>query len=132
MRDRFRLGEFDPPEMVPWSQLSRDVICSPQHRALALRAARESIVLLKNKDNFLPLDKTRLKKIAVIGPHADLFTPGGYSGRPDKPVNPLAGIKNRAAAGTEILYARGCEIRGGTLTTVDQETGFSGGATERL
>jgi beta-glucosidase-like glycosyl hydrolase len=132
MRDRFRLGEFDSPERVPWSKLSKDVICSPRHRELALKAARESIVLLKNKDNFLPLDKTKLKKIAVIGPHADLFTPGGYSGRADKPVNPLQGIKNRAAGGTEILYARGCEIRGGTLVTVDQETDFSGGASVKL
>ncbi len=57
LRDRFRLGEFDPPEMVPYSKISPSVICSPEHRALALKAARESIVLLTNKDNFLPLGR---------------------------------------------------------------------------
>ena len=67
-------------------------------------------MLLKNQDNFLPLDKTKLKRIAVIGPHAAMFTPGAYSGKPDKPVNPLQGLKNRAGADAEILYAKGCEI----------------------
>src|SRR5512136_2481035 len=114
MRDRFRLGEFDPPEMVPYSKISPSVICSPEHRALALKAARESIVLLTNRDGLLPLGKGERSfaptKIAVIGPHADLFTPGGYSGRADNPVTPLQGIKNRAAAGTEVLYSKGCEI----------------------
>src|SRR5206468_4235359 len=59
---------------------------------------------------FLPLDRTKLRKIAVIGPHADLFTAGGYSGKADKPVKPLQGIRNRAAKETEIVYAKGCEI----------------------
>ena len=112
LRDRFRLGEFDPPEMVPYSKISPDVICSPEHRALALKVAQESIVLLKNDGNLLPLDKSKLKKIAVIGPHADLFTPGGYSGKAQNPVKPLQGIKNRAAAGTEVVYAKGCDIAG--------------------
>jgi len=130
MRDRFRLGEFDPPAMVPYSRISPDVICSPKHRELALKAAHKSIVLLSNKDGLLPLDKTRLTKIAVIGPHADLFTPGGYSGKADNPVRPLQGIKNRAAQGTEVLYAKGCEITGmgGAKVTVDRESGFSKGA----
>ncbi|MCX5644410.1 MAG: family 78 glycoside hydrolase catalytic domain [Phycisphaerae bacterium] len=110
MRDRFRLGEFDPPEMVPYSKISPSVICSPEHRALALEAARESIVLLTNRNGLLPLDKSKLKKIAVIGPHADLFTPGGYSGKADNPVTPLQGITNRAAPATEILCSQGCEI----------------------
>jgi beta-glucosidase len=117
MRDRIRLGEFDPPALVPFSKISTNEICSPEHRALALKAARESIVLLVNRDNFLPLDKSRLKKIAVIGPHADTFTTGGYSGRADKPVKPLQGIKNRAAGGTEVRYAPGCDITGGTGAT---------------
>jgi len=121
LRDRFRLGEFDPPEMVPYSKISPSVICSSEHRALALKAARESIVLLTNKDSFLPLDKSKLKKIAVIGPHADLFTPGGYSGRADNPVNPLQGIKNRATEGTEILYAKGCEIARRTASRSGKE-----------
>ena len=110
MRDRFRLGEFDPPEMVPYSKISPGVIGSPAHRKLALRTAQQSIVLLSNAGGLLPLDKGKLKTIAVIGPHADLFTPGGYSGKTKDPVKPLQGIRNRAAPGTEILYALGGEI----------------------
>jgi beta-glucosidase len=110
MRDRFRLGEFDPPAMVPYSRIPTNVICSPEHRQLALKTAQKSIVLLSNKRHFLPLDKSKLKTIAVIGPHADLFTPGGYSGKVKNPVTPLQGIKNRVGQGTEILYVKGAEI----------------------
>jgi beta-glucosidase len=132
LRDRFRLGEFDPPEMVPFSRISPDVICSAEHRALALKAAQKSIVLLTNRNGFLPLNRAGLKKIAVIGPHADMFTPGGYSGRADNPVNPLQGIRNRAGAGIEIVYARGCGITPRAATQVDRETGFSRGASVKL
>lgn len=110
MRDRFRLGEFDPPAMVPYSKISPAVIGSPEHRKLALKAAQESIVLLANRDHFLPLDKAKVKTIAVIGPHAKSFMAGGYSGKPVDPVSPLQGIRNRAAQGTQILYALGGEI----------------------
>jgi beta-glucosidase len=113
MRDRFRLGEFDPFAMVPYSKIPLSVICSPEHRKLALLTAQKSIVLLKNKNNFLPLDKSSLKTIAVIGPHANMFTDGGYSGKVINPVTPLQGIKNRAATGTEILYTAGAEISAG-------------------
>jgi len=107
---RFRLGEFDPQEMVPYSKIPMSVICSPEHRQLSLKVAQKSIVLLKNAGNFLPLDKNKLKILAVIGPHATIFTAGGYSGRVKDPITPLQGIKNRAASGTEILYAVGAEM----------------------
>jgi len=110
MRDRFRLGEFDPPEMVPYSRIPFSIICRPEHRQLSLQVAQKSIVLLKNKDGLLPLNKDSLKTIAVIGPHADVFTPGGYSGKAKDPVTPLQGIRNRAAKSTEILCAVGGEI----------------------
>ena len=112
LRARFRLGEFDPPEMVPYSKISPKVICSPEHRALSLRTARETIVLLSNKGNILPLDRSKVKTIAVIGPHAAMFTAGGYSGKAKDPVTPLEGMRNLAAPGTEIVYAKGCEITG--------------------
>ncbi|MDQ2719879.1 MAG: glycoside hydrolase family 3 C-terminal domain-containing protein [Bacteroidota bacterium] len=108
--NRFRLGEFDPPSMVPYSKISPDVIGSAEHRELALKTAQESIVLLTNKNQILPLDKNKIKTIAVIGPHADLFTAGGYSGRVTNPVTPMQGIKNRMSPGTKILYVKGCEI----------------------
>jgi beta-glucosidase len=110
MRDRFRTGEFDPPAVVPYSKIPFSVVCSPEHRALSLKVAQKSIVLLKNKDNFLPLDKNNIKTIAVIGPHANIFTSGGYSGIAANPVTPLQGIYNRAEYGTEILYAAGAQI----------------------
>jgi beta-glucosidase len=107
---RFRLGEFDPPELVPYSTIPFSEVRHPDHRALSLEVAQKSIVLLKNEDNFLPLDKNTVKTIAVIGPHAAIFHAGGYSGIAANPVTPLQGIHNRAKYGTEILYAAGSEI----------------------
>jgi beta-glucosidase len=109
LRVRMKLGEFDPQDRNPYSRISPDVIGNAEHRQLALEAARKAIVLLENRNAFLPLDKAKLKTIAVIGPHADLFTPGSYSGKVTDPVNPLQGIRNRAA-GAEILPAVGCGI----------------------
>jgi beta-glucosidase len=110
MRDRFLLGEFDPQEMVPYSKIPVSVIGNAGHVALSLKAAQESMVLLTNKNHILPLNKDKIKTIAVIGPHANLFTAGGYSGRPIDAINPIQGIKNRMAPGTEIIYAAGAEI----------------------
>jgi beta-glucosidase len=111
LRTRMRLGEFDPQEKNPYGRISTNVICSPEHRRLALKAAREAVVLLENKNDFLPLDKARLKTVAVIGPHADLFTAGGYSGRAKDPVKPLQGIRNHLPGG-EIIHVAGCAIAG--------------------
>ena len=111
LKVRFRLGEFDPPSMVPYTRISPSIIDSTEHRQLALRTARESIVLLTNHNNFLPLDRTRIKTIAVIGPHANFAMMGiGYTGLASKFVVPLEGIKNKVAPGTEVLYAQGSGI----------------------
>ncbi|HEX3992884.1 MAG TPA: glycoside hydrolase family 3 N-terminal domain-containing protein, partial [Acetobacteraceae bacterium] len=91
---RFLLGEFDPPSSVPWTSLSADIIEGQDHRELAREAARQSLVLLKNEGTLLPLDKNKLKKIAVIGPMADSCHLGGYSGRATILVSPRAGIAN--------------------------------------
>ncbi|MEI7908174.1 MAG: glycoside hydrolase family 3 C-terminal domain-containing protein [Verrucomicrobiota bacterium] len=107
LRVRMRLGEFDPHDLVPYSKISPAVICSPHHRAVALEAARQSIVLLENRAGFLPLDRAKLKRIAVIGPLADHLETNNYNGKADTTVTALQGIKDRAATGTEILYARG-------------------------
>ncbi|MGC9261149.1 MAG: glycoside hydrolase family 3 C-terminal domain-containing protein [Phycisphaerae bacterium] len=88
---RFLLGEFDPPEQVPYNRIGFDVVNSPAHQALALEAARQSMVLLKNENSFLPLDKSSLRKVAVIGPLAG-FHLGGYSGSPSIQISPLDGI----------------------------------------
>ena len=111
LKVRFRLGEFDPPEMVPYNKISPSVIDSSAHREAALRTAHESIVLLTNKDGFLPLNKSKIKTIAVIGPHADRALMGiGYTGLASKFIKPLDGIKNKIAPGTEVLYAVGSDI----------------------
>ncbi len=108
MTARFRLGMFDPPEMVTYSRIPYSENDSPAHRALSLKAAHESMVLLKNENNTLPLEKN-LKTIAVIGPNADALETllGNYNGTPSKYVTPLAGIKSKVSAATEVLYSAG-------------------------
>lgn len=110
---RFRLGMFDLPEAVPYAQIPITVNDSPAHRALALEVARESMVLLKNANELLPLKKT-LKTIAVIGPNADSvpILLGNYNGTPSKAVTPLEGIRANGGAigGAQVLYAKGCEV----------------------
>jgi beta-glucosidase len=108
---RFRLGMFDPPEMVRYAQIPYSENDSPAHRELALEAARKSIVLLKNDGRTLPLSKS-LKMIAVIGPNADdaRVLDGNYSGVPSEPITPLEGIRRKVASGSRVLYARGSEI----------------------
>ena len=86
-------------------------IDSPAHRQVALRAARESIVLLQNRDNFLPLNAAAIKTIAVIGPFADFAQTGpNYTGLYSTFVKPLDGIKKRVGPATKVLYARGSGI----------------------
>ncbi len=111
---RFRLGMFDPPEQVPYAQIPYGVINSPEHRALALQAARESIVLLKNENNLLPLRKD-LESIAVIGPNADNLQAllGNYNGTPAKAVTPLEGVRKKISPSTRLYYAQGCTIADG-------------------
>ncbi|HEX3084580.1 MAG TPA: glycoside hydrolase family 3 C-terminal domain-containing protein [Pyrinomonadaceae bacterium] len=108
MTARFRLGMFDPPEMVRYAQIPFSENDSPAHRELALQAARESIVLLKNDDQTLPLKKD-IKTVAVIGPNANALEVllGNYNGTPSKYVTPLDGIKNKVSPNTTVLYAPG-------------------------
>ena len=89
---RFLFGEFDDPNVVPYNTIAFSVVDSPEHRQLALEAGRESLVLLKNDAKMLPLDKAKIKKVAVIGPMADRCALGGYSGGPFVHVSPLDGI----------------------------------------
>jgi beta-glucosidase len=104
---RFRLGMFDPPEQVPWSKLTLADNDTPEHRQLALKAAQESIVLLKNARNLLPLKPT-VKSIAVIGPNADSLDVlvGNYYGMPSAYSTILNGIRKRFTS-ARVTYAVG-------------------------
>jgi beta-glucosidase len=129
MTTRFRLGMFDPPETVPYAQIPHSVNTSPAHRELSLRAARESIVLLKNENDTLPLKKD-IKTIAVIGPNADADTVlfGNYNGQPTRSVTPLAGIKAKVPPATKVLYALGSTLTGevGAPVPAAALSGFKG------
>lgn len=108
---RFHLGMFDPEDMVPYSTIPYEVVGCEEHRKLTLQTARESMVLLKNKDNTLPLDKG-LKTIAVVGPNAyekDVLL-GNYNGTPSKCITPLDGIRSMVSPETKVIYAKGCEL----------------------
>jgi beta-glucosidase len=105
---RLKLGMFDPPDDVPYAKISYSVIDSAPHRELALQAARESIVLLKNQNHLLPLSKT-LKSIAVIGPNAEAASVqlGNYHGTPSFTVTALQGIRAKLSPEARVLYAMG-------------------------
>ena len=112
MRTMFRLGFFDPIDAGPYAKISFAENNSPAHGALALEAARKSIVLLKN-DGVLPLHPENLHRIAVLGPNANSVPVllGNYNGTPSAPVTVLAGLK--AALGTTVVdYAKGCDYVG--------------------
>ncbi len=112
---RFKLGMFDPPELVPYSKIPYSVNDSPEHGALALETARKSIVLLKNAGALLPLDVTRLRTVAVIGPNADSIEAlvGNYNGDPSHPVSPLDGIRRKLGRRVKVLYSRGSDLAQG-------------------
>ena len=111
---RFKLGMFDPPERVRWARTPFSILDQASHRELARQVARESIVLLKNERNTLPLRKD-LGTIAVIGPNADQWRMllGNYNGIPADPVTPLRGIRQAIGARTRVLYARGSDLAPG-------------------
>jgi beta-glucosidase len=104
---KFQLGLFENPYVDPTAAVNFND--TPEHRALALRAARESIVLLKNESSLLPLKKD-LRAVAVIGPNADAVQLGGYSGFGMKVVTVLEGIKKKVPATSKVSYAKGCEL----------------------
>ncbi len=124
---RFELGMFDPAEMLPWANLGPEVISSNKNDALATQAARESMVLLENK-NVLPLSKN-IKTLAVLGPNADdaAMLNGNYGGTPTKEHTHslLEGIK-AAVPGAKIIYEKACELND-EYTTVHHLQDFNGG-----
>jgi beta-glucosidase len=105
---KFQMGLFDDPYVDP-DEADRVVGCEA-HRELAVQAARETITLLKNENNLAPLDPSKLKTIAVIGPNANRMLLGGYSGLPKHHVTVLDGIKAKVGDRAKVLYSEGCKI----------------------
>jgi len=111
LESRFRLGMFDPPAQVPYAKIPATAYDTPENDVLALRMARESVVLLKN-DGLLPLDRTKIKRIAVLGVNAN-YVPvlwGNYNGEPSHPVTFAQGVQNLLGTNAQVYYAPGCPL----------------------
>ena len=105
---KFKMGIFDDPYVDP--EEAERISGSEGNRKLALKAARETITLLKNEGNLLPFNIEEIGSIAVIGPNADRSLLGGYSGVPRHDISVLEGIKNFVGDRAEVLYSEGCKI----------------------
>jgi len=116
MTQRFELGEMDKDELVPWTKIPMSVVNSEAHQQLALQMSRETMTLLQNKNDILPLSKTS-QKIAVIGPNADnsQMLWGNYNGTPFSTINILDGIKHKLTAG-QIIYDKACDLTDDKIT----------------
>ena len=115
---KFKLGIFDDPYADP--DEAERISGSEANRKIALQAAHESITLLKNENDTLPLDLDKIKSIAVIGPNADRSLLGGYSGTPKYNVTVLDGIKEKIGNKAEVLYSEGCKITVGGSWNEDE------------
>lgn len=111
LRTKFKLGLFDPEEEVPFANVPYEVVACPEHRSLAREMARQSMVLLKNENNLLPLG-TDLKTVAVIGPNADArkVLLGNYFGTSTQLVTALDGIRRKLGPDCKVLFAEGCDL----------------------
>ena len=107
----FELGFFDPASIVPWSGIPYSNVDSQEHKDHALKVARQSVVLLKNEGGLLPVEPSKVRKIAVVGPNADddKMMLGNYNGTPSHTVTILEGIK-AAYPDAEVTYERGCDL----------------------
>jgi beta-glucosidase len=108
LRTKFITGLFDDAYVDP--EYAEKITNSREHQELALKAAHEAIILLKNQGNLLPLDKSKYKHVAVIGPNAAEVHLGGYSNKPGREVSILDGIKQKLGSGSQVLYSEGCKI----------------------
>src|SRR5579864_62122 len=108
LREKFQLGLFENPYVEPYR--AEALVNNSAAQELALKAARESIVLLKNENRLLPLDRNKFKRIAVVGPNAADVHLGTYSDDPHRGVSILQGIKDKVGSSIQIAYAEGCRI----------------------
>ncbi|MDE6173269.1 MAG: glycoside hydrolase family 3 C-terminal domain-containing protein, partial [Bacteroides sp.] len=126
MKARFELGEMDRPELESWAQIPYSVVDSKEHRELALRMARESLVLLQNNGNLLPLNKEM--KIALVGPNANdsVMQWGNYNGFPEHTATLLEGLRQYLPE-SRLIYEPGCDLTSDvTLQSVFQQCSMDG------
>jgi len=119
LKAKFLIGLFDDPLVNP--EEAQNICGSQEHVKLALQAAREAIVLLKNEKNVLPLDEEKINSIAILGPVADEIRLGGYSGIPPRAVTPLKGIKQMLKPNTKIYHVKGCPLNVGKYFPIYSE-----------
>lgn len=112
MVTRLKLGMFDDPASVPYTNIPFEENDSPEHRAFALEVSKQSMVLLKNENGLLPLDRKKIKSIAVIGPNADSrdALKGNYFGTASQYVTVLEGIREAVGKDTRVYYSEGCHL----------------------
>lgn len=118
LRARFKLGMFNEVSRVSYAQIPFSVNTNPSHRSLARKAAQKSIVLLKNENKLLPLNKNKINSIAVIGPNANNKQSlwGNYNGTPKNPVTVFEGIKNKVSPFIKVKYEEGAPLANGIET----------------
>lgn len=111
LRTRFKLGMFDPESSSPYAAIPYSVVNNNEHQQYALEMARQSIVLLKNKNKILPFSK-KIKTIAVIGPNANSADVplGNYNGQPAHVTTAVEGIKKVLGSAVNVVYQKGCYI----------------------
>ena len=132
LKGRFDLGEMDDNSLVPWTHIPASVLNNQKNRQLAYKMAQQSMTLLQNKNNVLPLDKSSTEKIAVIGPNADdeVMLWGNYNGTPIRTITILDGIKTKVPS-DNILYDKAVDLVDDKVTIsyfskgkIDQKQGF--------
>jgi beta-glucosidase len=113
LRTEFKLGFYDDPNYSPYHNYGADSVHNATHIALARKVADESIVLLKNDNNVLPLDKSKYSSMMIVGPNAASFEPmiANYSGVSDRVINFVEGITGAVGPGTRIEYDLGCDYK---------------------
>ncbi len=123
MTTRMKLGLFDDPEKVPYNKIGYEVVESKEHLELNLESSKKSIVLLKNEDNVLPLDKSKLKTVGVIGPNANSRKAlvGNYEGTASEYVTILEGVKEYLGEDTRVLYSEGCHLHQDKVSGLGQK-----------
>ena len=110
MSGRFKLGLYDPDYLNPYTKIPMSVVDGPVNREIARESARQGIVLLKNDRNILPLDKRKIKSVAVIGPGAKVCQLGGYIGGYSKAITPFEGIVNKLDS-TKVRFVQGTDVK---------------------